>query len=70
MKFSKNVNNRKYAPKLLFFTEKKLKKIQIIFDLENWLWKLEISILQLHDLERTLIYQKYFFMKECYFPLI
>ena len=35
MKFSKNVNNRKYAPKLLFFTEKNLKKIQIIFDLEN-----------------------------------
>ena len=32
---SKNVNNKKCAPKLVFFNEKKLRKIQIIFDIEN-----------------------------------
>ena len=33
---SKNVNNKKCAPKLIFFNEKKLRKIWIIFDIENW----------------------------------
>ena len=47
MKFSKNVNNKRCAPKLIFFNEKKiLRKIRIIFDIENWLWKLEICIFQ------------------------
>ena len=32
---SKNVNNKKFAPKLIFFNEKKLRKIRIIFDKEN-----------------------------------
>ena len=32
---SKNVNNKKCAPKLVFFNEKKLRKIRMIFDLEN-----------------------------------
>ena len=32
---SKNVNNKKCAPKLVFFNEKKLRKIPIIFDIEN-----------------------------------
>ena len=41
MKFSKNVNNRKCAPKIIFFYEKNFRKIQIIFDFENWLWKSE-----------------------------
>ena len=35
LKFSKNVNNKKHAPKLIFFNEKKLRKIRIIFDIEN-----------------------------------
>ena len=30
---SKNVNNKKYAPKFVFFNEKK--KIWMIFDVEN-----------------------------------
>ena len=32
---SKNVNNKKCAPELIFFNEKKLRKILIIFDIEN-----------------------------------
>ena len=32
---SRNVNNKKCAPKLIFFYEKKLRKIQIFFDAEN-----------------------------------
>ena len=32
---SKNVNNKICAPKLIFFIEKKMKKIQIIFDIES-----------------------------------
>ena len=31
--------------------KKKLRKIQIIFDIENWLWKSEIGIFQPLDLE-------------------
>ena len=34
----KYVNNKKCAPKLVFFNEK-MRKIQMIFDIENWLWK-------------------------------
>ena len=35
---SKNVNNKKCAPKLVFFNEKKkMRKIPMIFDIENWL---------------------------------
>jgi hypothetical protein len=41
-----------------------------MFDVENWLWKSEIGILQSLDLERKLIYQKKCFMEKCYFPLL
>ena len=60
MKFSKNVNNKKHAPKLIFFNENKLRKIQIIFDIKNWLWKLVIDIFWMLDLERMLIWQIFF----------
>jgi hypothetical protein len=33
---SKNVNNKKCAPKLIFFNEKKFRKIRIIFDSQNF----------------------------------
>jgi hypothetical protein len=32
---SKNVNNKKCAPKLVFSNEKKLRKIWMIFDIEH-----------------------------------
>ena len=32
---SKNVNNKKIAPKFVCFNEKKFRKIQMIFDVEN-----------------------------------
>ena len=32
---SKNVKNKKCAPKLLLFNEKKMRKIRMIFDIEN-----------------------------------
>jgi hypothetical protein len=35
MKFSKNVNNKTSTPKIIFFNEKKIRKMQIIFDVEN-----------------------------------
>jgi hypothetical protein len=38
--------------------KRKLRKIRIIFDVENWLWKSEIVIFRSLDLERKLIYQK------------
>ena len=52
-----------------FSMKKKLRKIQIIFDIENWLWKSEIGIFRSLDLERMLIWQKNFFMKKSYFSL-
>ena len=42
----------------MFFNEKKMRKIQKNFDIENWLWKSEIGISRLLDLEQTLIWQK------------
>jgi hypothetical protein len=35
LKFAKNVNNEKCAPKIIFFNEKKIRKIKIILDIEN-----------------------------------
>ena len=67
LKFSKNVNNKKCAPKLIFFNEKKLRKIRIIFDIENCLWKSEIGNFRSPDLERVLIYQKIFFYEKVLF---
>ena len=45
MILSKNVNNKKCAPKLLFFNEKKLRKILMIFDIKNvgTFWQLAIN---------------------------
>ena len=52
-----------------FSMKKKLRKIRIIFDIENWLWKSEIVIFRSLDLERRLIWQKICFMNKCYFSL-
>ena len=35
MMLSKNINNKRCAPKLVFFNEKKSRKIRMIFDIEN-----------------------------------
>ena len=70
LKFSKNVNNKKHAPKLTFLNEKKNKKIRIIFEIENWFWKSEIGIFWSLDLERMLILQFFFFMKKRFFHSI
>ena len=37
LKFLKNDNNKKPSSKLIFFNEKKIRKIRMIFDIENWL---------------------------------
>ena len=36
MKLSNNVKTKKSAPKLIFFNEKKNRKIRTIFGIENW----------------------------------
>ena len=46
MILSKNVNNKKCAPKLAFFNEKKLRKSRISFDIEI---DFESQILALFD---------------------
>ena len=43
---SKIVNSKKYAPKLVFFNEKKLRKIPMIFDIK---FDFESQILALFD---------------------
>ena len=65
--FQKNVNNKKYATKLIFFNEKKSRKIRITFDIKkNGLWKSEIGTFRLLNSERTLIYQRPFKIGKCY----
>jgi hypothetical protein len=39
LKLPKNNFNKKYAPKILFLNEKKIRKIRMIFDIENSLWQ-------------------------------
>ena len=43
LKFSKNDNNKKPSSKLIFFNEKKIRKIRMIFDIDNWLWKSDLG---------------------------
>ena len=70
MNFSKNVNNNKDAPKLIFFNKKEFRKIRIIFDIENWLWKSKIIIFWSLDLEWVLIWQNIFLWKSAIFHSI
>ena len=35
MILSKNVNNKKFAPKWILFNEKKIRKIPMIFEIKN-----------------------------------
>ena len=64
MSITKNVPLNWYSS-----LKKKLGKIRIIFDIENWLWKSEIGKFWSLDLERVMIYQKIRFMKNYYFSL-
>ena len=50
--------------------KKKLRKIRIIFGIENWLWKSEIGNFRSLDLERVLIYQNFFLWKSAIFHSI
>ena len=43
MKLWKSHLNKKCAPNLLFFNEKKFRKIRMIFDIENSIWKSNFS---------------------------
>jgi hypothetical protein len=43
LKFSKNDNFKKHSSKLIFFNEKKIRKIRMIIDVENWLWKSDLG---------------------------
>ena len=45
--------------------KKKIGKIWTIFDIENWLWKLEIGTFRSLYLECMLIFQKTIKMKKC-----
>ena len=42
---SKYVNNKSWSPILVFFNEKKIRKIRLIFDIEKWLWKPELCFM-------------------------
>ena len=76
MKFSKKVNNKKCTPKLIFFTEKKMKNIWIIFDIENWLWKLENGLFSIAwfradvDLPKKFFYEKVLFFTQLSYHLM
>ena len=64
LKFLKNVNNNKHAPKIIFFN-KNIRNIQIIFD------TLTLNVRNRHfsilNLEHMLIYQKTFSkLRKCY----
>ena len=45
MMLSKNVNNKKCAPKLVFFNEKKWERFGW-FDIENWLWNQILALFE------------------------
>ena len=43
VKFSKYVNYEKRVSKMIFFNEKKTRKIWMIFVIDNWLWKSDLG---------------------------
>ena len=56
---SKNVKHKKCVCKLIFFNEKKLSKIWMIFDLENWRWKSNLSPSQCTNSQNSIIFFGY-----------
>ena len=57
-----------YVPLNWYSSMKKIfRKIRIIFDIENWLWKSEIRIFQSPPAKRTLICQKNIYGKVLFF---
>ena len=65
MMLSKNVNNIKSAPKLVFFNEKKLRKIPMTFDVENGLCKSNFGIFDTSPLHQFSIFNN--FLLVCWF---
>ena len=76
MKFSKNVNNKKHAPKLIFFNEKKIEK-----DADNfWCRKLTLKVRNCHfsiawfraevDLTKNLFDEKVLFFTQLSYHLM
>jgi hypothetical protein len=63
MKVFKNVNKNMH-PKMIFFNEISFWKILIMFNIENWLWKSELSLNLEHKLIR--IFKKPFNMRKFY----
>ena len=49
--------------------KKEMRKIPIIFDIENWLWKSDIGIFQLLDLEQMLIWQFFLWKIAIFHPI-
>ena len=43
LKLSKNVYYKKCGPKLIFFNEKKIRKIRMFFDIEKWFWRSDLG---------------------------
>ena len=43
-KLWKTFSNKKCSPKFIFLDKKKLRKIRMIFDIENWLWKSDFGL--------------------------
>ena len=56
------------APDFIFFNEKKIGRIRMIFDIENWLWKSEFCDLQSQIHNRALICKRPFKVTKCLFP--
>ena len=62
---SKNFNNKKCAPKSVFFNEKKMRKIRMISDIENWLWSLILALFDSSPLIQNSKFNNFFWV--CWF---
>ena len=69
MKFSKIVNNKKHAPKLIFFNEKKIEKDSDNFWHRKLTLKVRNRLFSIAWFRAGVDLTKYFFMKKCYFSL-
>ena len=69
LKFSKTVNNKKHVPKLKLFNENNFRNIPKILDIENWLWKSEISIFD-HWILKVCWSTKFFYWKRAIYHSI
>ena len=66
LKLEKNVFYKKWSPKLIFLNDFFFEKIQLIFDIENWLWKYNFGTFWRTIIHRRIVLKLWLFAIDCW----